>query len=211
VTLELFRQFKVRNHFHQVTASEAAMLMGLGTVLASLREGNYEQLLTEPPATPDSMMAALRENGRLRSLRVWQSVQSALAGKAPPPRSTTSRVPSSTRAAQIAVGEGGTATAIALPATLLAAPQKKSGPVAPVEKISQHAIETVQVLLKMERWMEVRRLHRRLEELGCHCSIESLRYSLRLAPLAEFAMLHPLDPSDAGHTPQIVLWHEPLH
>lgn len=212
VTLELFRQFRTRNHFHQVSASEAAILMALGIVLASLREGNYEQLLTEPPATRESMMTALRENGRLRSLRVWQAVQAALAGKPPPPsRTPTSRTSLTARVTASTEGEGGVATVAAPPATLLATPQRKSGPVAPVEKISQHAIETVQVLLKMERWMEVRRLHRRLEELGCHCSIESLRYSLRLAPLAEFAMLHPLDPSDAGHTPQIVLWHEPLH
>ena len=81
----------------------------------------------------------------------------------------------------------------------------------PAERLSQQTLETVQVLLKMERWMEVRRLHRRLEELGCPCSLEALRYALRIAPLAEFAMLHPLDPADGGQGPQIVLWHEPLH
>jgi hypothetical protein len=47
--------------------------------------------------------------------------------------------------------------------------------------------------------------------VGCPCSLESLRYALRIAPLAEFAMLHPLEPVDGGQGPQIVLWHEPLH
>ena len=212
VTMDLFRQFKARNHFHHVSATEASVLIALGSVLASLREGNYDQLLTDPPATPELVMAALRENGRLRSLRIWQSVLAAFAGKAAPARAPTARVSLAPRAV-IEPGTGGVATvpAVTLAPSVVTLPRRKTGSVAPVEKISQQAIETVQVLLKMERWMEVRRLHRRLEELGCACSFESLRHSLRIAPLCEFAMLHPLDPADGGSGPQIVLWHEPLH
>jgi hypothetical protein len=80
----------------------------------------------------------------------------------------------------------------------------------PAEKLPQHALETAGVLLKTERWMEVRRLHRRLVELGCDCSLESVRLSLRVSPLAEHAILHPLDPADDGNGPQIVLWHDTL-
>jgi len=53
-------------------------------MLASLREGNYDSLLTEPPATKEHVTAALRQSGRLRSLGVWRSVQQALAGKPAP-------------------------------------------------------------------------------------------------------------------------------
>ena len=84
-------------------------------------------------------------------------------------------------------------------------------PAEKAEKLPQHALETAQVLLKTERWMEVRRLQRRLTELGCDCSLESLRLSLRTAPLAEHAMLHPLDPADDGSGPQIVLWNDSIH
>lgn len=209
VALELFRQFKLRNHFHHVPVSEAAVLIGLGSVLASLREGNYDQLLTDPPATPVAVMTALRASHLLRSLKVWRSVLAAFAGKVQPPaRSKPAAEGTSLGSPQASDEGGGVATAVA---PVMALPQRKSTPVAPVEKLSQHAIETVQVLLKIERWMEVRRLHRRLEELGCSCSIESLRYSLRLSPLSEFAMVHPLDPADATGSPQIVLWHEPMN
>jgi len=60
--------------------------------------------------------------------------------------------------------------------------------------LSKEARETVEVLLKTERWMDLRRLQRRLAEVGCACSLESLRYALRIVPLAESAMLHPLRP-----------------
>lgn len=230
VTLELFRMFKARNHFHHVSASDAAVLMALGTVLASLREGNYENLLTVPAATEENVVATLRESGRLRSLRVWQAVQAAFATKVTsiPLRVPTGRVPISIRqpapapgvpgaptpAPPVAPGSSTAAVATAPAPAVAAAPLvsvRKAGPVIPAERLSQQTLETVQVLLKMERWMEVRRLHRRLEELGCPCSLEALRYALRIAPLAEFAMLHPLDPADGGQGPQIVLWHEPLH
>jgi len=31
---------------------------------------------------------------------------------------------------------------------------------------------------------------------------------LRVSPLADHAILHPLDPADDGNGPQIVLWHD---
>jgi hypothetical protein len=214
VTTELMTQLKARHFFHSITTSEAALLAGLGSVLASLREGNYDSLLTEPPATKDHVLAALRGSGRLRSLRVWQALQEALAGKP---------VPEFPPAPVLAAGPP---AVVPLPAPapvdmpLLVPPLSAMAPSASVlsaiaksrpAPLSKNTQETVEVLLKTERWMEVRRLHRRLDELGCACSLESLRYALRIAPLAESAMLHPLDPTDAGEGPQIVLWHESVH
>lgn len=222
VTLELFRMFKARNHFHHVSASDASVLVALGAVLASLREGNYDNLLTVPHATAENVAAALRESARLRSLRVWQAVQSAFASKVTsiPLRVPTGRVPLAAKptpqpSATAQPSHSGTATGstvVAVTPPVVTPPAVVAvRKTAPPERLSQQTLETVQVLLKMERWMEVRRLHRRLEELGCPCSLESLRYALRITPLAEFAMLHPLEPADGGLGPQIVLWHEPLH
>lgn len=225
ITLELFRMFKARNHFHHVSASDATVLTALGTVLAALREGNYENLLTVPAATEENVIATLRESGRLRSLRVWQAVQAAFATRVTsiPLRVPTGRVPVAARTVAAAVSAPVPVAASPLPETAPAVASsspasalplltvRKTGVTPPVERLSQQTVETVQVLLKMERWMEMRRLHRRLEELGCPCSLESLRYALRIAPLAEHAMLHPLEPADGGQGPQIVLWHEPLH
>ena len=204
VTLELFRQFKARNHFHHISPTEASMLVALGSVLASLREGNYDQLLTEPPATQENIMTALRESGRLRALRVWQAVQATFAAKPlaviPPSRSPSGRVQIPAR---VLVAAGDTE-----PVIQPIQPVLIERPIAPnVEKLSQHCVETVQVLLKMERWMELRRLHRRLNELGCSCSLDSLRLSLRSAPLSASTMLHPPVAVEGGG-PQIVLWHE---
>ena len=60
------------------------MLVALGTVLAALREKNYDSLLTEPAPTHENVMQVLRESGRLRSLRVWAAVLAAMAGKLAP-------------------------------------------------------------------------------------------------------------------------------
>ena len=222
VTTELMTQFKARHFFHSITTSEAALLAGLGSVLASLGEGNYDSLLTEPPATKEHVLAVLRDSGRLRSLRVWQAVQEALAGKpvpefppapvlaAGPPVVVPLPVPKPMdlpAPAPVDMPLQVPPLPAMAPSALVLSAIAKSRP-APLSKNTQ---ETVEVLLKTERWMEVRRLHRRLEELGCVCSLESLRYALRIAPLAEFAMLHPLDPTDAGEGPQIVLWHESVH
>jgi hypothetical protein len=216
VTTELMTQLKARHFFHSITTSEAALLAGLGSVLASLREGNYDSLLTEPPATKDHVLAALRVSGRLRSLRVWQAVQEALAGKPvsefPPAPPLSTGLPKPVMASLPVPKPVNLPTPMPLPVP----PMPATSPLTAIAKsrpapLSKETQETVEVLLKTERWMEVRRLHRRLDELGCACSLESLRYALRIAPLAESAMLHPLDPTDAGEGPQIVLWHESVH
>ena len=217
LTTDLFNRFKAGNFFLQISAPETAMLVALGTVLAALREKNYDSLLTEPAATHENVMQVLRESGRLRSLRVWAAVQAAMAGKPQP-----AVLPARIAAPQpVAVAAGMAAEPSLAPAqpplmpvlpsvfpAVRALPATVHKPLP--EKLPQHALETAGVLLKTERWMEVRRLHRRLAELGCECSLESLRLSLRVSPLADHAILHPLDPADDGNGPQIVLWHDTL-
>ena len=232
VTMDLFNKFKEYNFFHQVSQAESAVLLGLGKVLASLREKNYEQLLTDPAPAFDNVMQVLRESGRLRSLRLWTAVEAAMEGKPQPvvanpepaaetmaPREASAEKPlvekvlaekpSVIDPASLAIPPPpmlALSPVAALTARLPAMPQRSQA-----EKLPQHALETAGVLLKTERWMEVRRLQRRLGELGCECSLESLRLSLRTTPLAEHAMLHPLDPADDGTGPQIVLWNDSVH
>lgn len=206
VTTDLFNKFKAGNYFLQVSGPETALLVALGTVLAALREKNYDQLLTEPPATQENMMQVLRESGRLRSLRVWAAVQAAMAGK-PQAASAPVRITTSQPVMAIARSIVGPSAAAAIQ-PVLRPPAVEPAPKPVAEKLPQHALETAGVLLKTERWMEVRRLHRRLVELGCDCSLESVRFSLRVLPLADHAILHPLDPADDGNGPQIVLWHD---
>lgn len=82
-TLELLNEFKSRNVFHHVPASEVAVLDALGSVLAAQREGSYDQLPTEPPATKENLLAALRGHPLLRGARLWDMIQKAHAPKLP--------------------------------------------------------------------------------------------------------------------------------
>ncbi len=95
-TLELLNEFKSRNVFHHVPASEVAVLDALGSVLAAQREGSYDQLPTEPPATKDNLLAALRNHPLLRGARLWDIIQKTHAPKlqkqAPPPPSVLASI-----------------------------------------------------------------------------------------------------------------------
>lgn len=95
-TLELLNGFKSRNVFHHVSASEVAVLDALGAVLAAQREGSYDQLPTEPPATKEHLLAALRGHPLLRGARLWDLIQKAHAPKlptqAPPPPSVLASI-----------------------------------------------------------------------------------------------------------------------
>ncbi|MEZ5386857.1 MAG: hypothetical protein R3F13_15205 [Prosthecobacter sp.] len=99
LTLELLNAFKSKNIFHHLPASESAVLTALGRVLASQREGSYDQLATEPPATKDNVLAALRNHPLLRGLRLWEMIQKTHAPKqakaavvTPPPASVLSSI-----------------------------------------------------------------------------------------------------------------------
>jgi hypothetical protein len=231
LTMDLFNQFKQRNFFHHVAAAEAAVLIALGSILASLREGNYDQLLTEPPATRDNMIKTLKESGRLRALPVWLALQNAFAGKGenafPPARPFTRglgpaatngkltalvpTVPSRTATLSglvptVSSGEQAVLSALAAVAAgipTLASPQQTAPAALP------SAIEiAVRAILLNERWIDMRRLQSRLLDAGCGCEIEVLRRTLKETPLAQCVMMHPREPGDDGDGIQIVLWNE---
>jgi hypothetical protein len=84
LTMELLNTFKTKNTFHHVFASEAAVLAALSHLLAAQREGSYDQLATEPPATKDNVLAALRNHPLPRGLRLWELIQKIHAPKQPP-------------------------------------------------------------------------------------------------------------------------------
>jgi hypothetical protein len=97
LTLELLNVFKAKNTFHHIPASESAVLDALGRLLAAQREGSYDQFPTEPPATKENVLAALRNHPLLRGLRVWDMIQKTHAPKqaqapAPPPPSVLSTI-----------------------------------------------------------------------------------------------------------------------
>ncbi|HBJ86698.1 MAG TPA: hypothetical protein DDZ88_23160 [Verrucomicrobiales bacterium] len=92
LTMELLNTFKAKNTFHHVAGSEAAVLAALGHMLAAQREGSYDQLATEPPATKDHVLAALRNHPLLRGLRLWELIQKIHAPKQPPQTAPTASV-----------------------------------------------------------------------------------------------------------------------
>lgn len=102
LTMELLNVFKARNTFHHIPASEAAVLAGLGRILAAQREGSYEQLATEPAATKDNVLAALRNHPLLRGLRLWEMLQRAQAPKPGASASVLATIARSPAAAAVA-------------------------------------------------------------------------------------------------------------
>jgi hypothetical protein len=83
LTLELLNVFKGKNTFHHVPASETALLSAMGRMLAAQREGSYDQLPTEPAATKDHVLAALRSHPLIRGSRLWEMIQKVHAPKPP--------------------------------------------------------------------------------------------------------------------------------
>ena len=95
LTMELLNAFKAKNTFHHIPAAEAAILAALGSMLAAQREGSYDQFATEPPATKDNVLAALRSHPLLRELRFWDMIQKMHAPKQVQPGPPQSSVLSS--------------------------------------------------------------------------------------------------------------------
>jgi len=81
LTMELLNAYKAKNTFHHIPATETALLSALGRILAAQREGSYDQLATEPPATKDNVLAALRNHPLLRGIRLWEMIQKVHAPK----------------------------------------------------------------------------------------------------------------------------------
>ncbi|MDI1313452.1 hypothetical protein [Prosthecobacter sp.] len=95
LTMELLNAFKAKNTFHHIPAAEAAILAALARILAAQREGSYDQFATEPPATKDNVLAALRAHPLLRELKLWDMIQKVQAPKQAPPGPHQSSVLSS--------------------------------------------------------------------------------------------------------------------
>ncbi len=207
VAQELFSRFQLRNHFLQISAEETATLAGLGAMLAALREGHYDQLLTDPPVTNDAILDCLRLSQRLRATQVWAAVQAAFAGKPDAPELAEMKLPEPI-VTDFTLNPGGTSlSASASPET--PAPKALNGyHQATINPLPSHTEEALAVILATERWIEINRLHRRLQEAGCPCSLEDLRYALRTSRLAANVMVHPQEMMLAGGGPQIVLWHD---
>ena len=119
LTLELLNDFKAKNIFHHVPASETAVLSALGRILASQREGSYDQLATEPPATKENVLAALRNHPLLRGLRLWEMIQRIHAPK---------QVKPAANAVAAAVPPASVLSSIARPAGAVVAPPLPAAP-----------------------------------------------------------------------------------
>lgn len=124
-TLELLDEFKLANVFHHVPASEATVLDALGAVLAALREGSYDHLLTEPAATRENMLAALRSHPLLRGARVWDMIQKMHA----PKQARLPQPPSSVLASVVRLPLPAPVAAAAPPAVRLPSPPAGTLPV----------------------------------------------------------------------------------
>lgn len=92
LTMELLNIFKAKNSFHHIPASESAVLAALGRILAAQREGSYDQLATEPAATKDNVLAALRNHPLLRGIRLWDMIQKVHAPKLAPSTSVLAAI-----------------------------------------------------------------------------------------------------------------------
>jgi len=135
LTMELLNVFKAKNTFHHIPASEAAVLAGLGRILAAQREGSYEQLATEPAATKDNVLAALRNHPLLRGIRLWEMLQRVQAPKQVPSASVLAAIARPPAASVVAAPLSPAAVAAAPPPPVPAAkpppPSVVAAPAAP--------------------------------------------------------------------------------
>lgn len=126
-TVELVNDIKRRHRFHHVAASESDVLNALGSVLASLREGSYENLPTEPPATADHVHAALRGLPVIQNHCLWETIRSAHGSKAQGTNGTTPAPSGPPPAPELAKPKS-TLAAIAASTARVAAPPKPNLP-----------------------------------------------------------------------------------
>ncbi|MBL9118099.1 MAG: hypothetical protein JNJ83_24035 [Verrucomicrobiaceae bacterium] len=186
-----FEAFVAKNHYLQVPSGELATLAGMGSLLASIREGNHNQLLTTPAATSDGMLQCLKTNSRLTSTKTWSAFKAALKGNLAGGDQPENPRPPVPTVKSHRLGSNGFKRGLET-----------------ADALSEKAGEALKVILSSERWIEIHRLQKRLQEIGCGCSIETLRHALRTSALSNHVIMHPLDPVLTGDGPQIVLWHD---
>jgi hypothetical protein len=182
VSQELLHRFQAANHFLQLSSADMATLAGLGSLLADMRDGHFDQLVTEPPPTRSGVLGCLRNSPLLRNTKAWSSIQMALEGR------------------------------VASPAVngIHAAPVTITSRVSTSTDLPHETTEALRAILSSERWMEIHRLQKRLQEVGCACSLESLRRALREAELATHVIMHPAESPVSVGGPQIILWNDSL-
>jgi hypothetical protein len=138
LTMELLNAFKAKNTFHHIPASEAVILAALGSMLAAQREGSYDHLPTEPPATKDNVLAALRVHPLLRGLRLWEMIQKVQALKEAPPGPPQSSVLSSIiRPSAAPMAKPPIVSAMPAPVTPVALPPVVADVTPPVEPVAK--------------------------------------------------------------------------
>lgn len=138
LTMELLNAFKAKNTFHHIPAAEAAILAALGSVLAAQREGSYDQFATEPPATKENVLAALRSHPLLRELRFWDMIQKRHAPKQVQPGPPQSSVLSSIiRPSAVPVAKPPAVPTAVPPAQPVAAPPAVPGAVSPSAPVAK--------------------------------------------------------------------------
>ena len=181
------------NQFHLVVAEEWRTLSALGRLLASVREGNFIALRTEPPPKEVHLMECLRQNPRISGLKIWEVLRGMLFAPVP---GTSPPQPTSDDKATVdgmgpSVGNG----------------KKTQAPNTPPPEPS--VLQAAMGILASERWLEVRRLHRRLElQHGCRDSLASVCAMLHLPEIASRVSLYPKTMPEDESKIQIVVWHE---
>jgi hypothetical protein len=80
-TIELVNDIKRRHHFHHIPSTESDTLNALGSVLASLREGSYESLATEPAATTENVRRTLKDLPVIQNHHLWEVILKAHGSK----------------------------------------------------------------------------------------------------------------------------------
>jgi hypothetical protein len=221
---EPLQTFRSMQHFHPVTKAEAVVLLSLGSVLAALREGNYEHLVTQPPATQENVQLVLRSSERLRQLRVWQVVQKALSGEKlqakPPKIKTRSDKPANSVVSVQVQSSGSSRPAFMEPllttpvvradrATEPVPPPLPSKPLSNAGKPSAALMNEVKRLLVAERWLELHALQQCLERHGHECEMTQLRDVLLSQLFSAQVMLCPAELLHRDMT-QIAIWREDL-
>lgn len=194
-TLERLGAFKNRkNTFCPITAEEWHLLAAAGSVLASLREGNYADLRTDPPPTEAAFKEALRAHPRIAGLKCLAALQSFLS-IVPAPLTAKIEPSSGTETPPDSTGKDSSSET---------ATQTLVDPPHPLGDLGEH----IRTILETHRWLEVRRLHRCLQTSGVRALLETVRSHLYAPPLSNLLTLHPpAGPADESKI-QIVIWND---
>lgn len=80
ITTQRLEEFRKDKQFLHLGRPAIADLFALGEVLAELREGNFDRLLTDPPPTPENVRAALSQQSWFQQHAFTRAVLASLSG-----------------------------------------------------------------------------------------------------------------------------------